>query len=383
MQPVPAKSVYVLILGALFSGVVLPSGHAQAQAEDSNANKLLQQCISLTELVERIQFKCAMDLVIKGGSPPEIPHQNAEFTLSRYGDLFDVTGRFGFVDSKVPPFFMRNVLNAHVYASYTYKYEQTNRPKGGVGSWQLEQQIPAFLGFSFSLEGFFVDSGRQSIYKLLLEAPDLRISNAPLPAGGNGVLLAGSSRYGKMTALLDAKRPYPPIRLELIKDATSLATNFKDPMPLGEQKWRFDDKDHIPSSSVTRISEIKAESIQGKPIAIGGRYLRELHFTDGLSKSWTYTYTRKDVRLITAQSELPPFETDLPDGVSVTNMDDPSGIEYVWDHGDMKKAYGDFNPENTAFSRPSTRRLLLGIALTVSLALPILVVYLRRRRGRA
>jgi hypothetical protein len=385
-------SALAMPVSAAFAAGAPEQGSEQAP----DARRLLRLCRQADALLNRASIRGTIE---QTNSPPVNGEagQKDTFILRRDGDRLDVSGLLKRSNS-VQPVRYRFVINDGLLVSYNFLQNRaTQRPSSGmVGavrpsgmSERVERQLGGILlQGGRELDGYIPVTGAKHISDLLMDASELRIRGQESIDQVVCQVVVGTTPYGGLAVWIAPDKGYHVLKYQMERGA--------DDQYAGGRTFRQWHVQYTISGNPETLVGVSCvldgvEFLQ-KPdglAPIAGRLTNRHHLASGTDFVLTSAIRRTEVDLNPKFEGTDAFLIDLPEGVDLFNLDDQSGVKYLWRGGKAVKGFAYYKPNPEDFMPdPSARRsgwmmwasILGGCA---ALVLGLGLIWRARRRSAA
>jgi hypothetical protein len=219
--------------------------------------------------------------------------------------------------------------------------------------------------------------------EILQKADGLRVRGEASIEGTVCKVLEGRTKYGTVTLWLAESKGGLPLRvsheMKPIDYIVLRGGGGEVEKPMGEEVFAQSDELGGPFTftGITCVLDaVTVEQIGEAFVTTAGRYTRTEEFSNGTKWTRVETYRRSNIDLAPHFAE-DAFLVKLPEESRMTNLDDRSGVKYVWRDGKVDYGHDDFS--GTALGRWRTRLWLRWVMLVSGMALLISVIIWRYR----
>lgn len=403
MRPFPSGKptrlvacLVVSLTGILLGGAfpLLPKSEAAAEDEGrGTAQALLRRCLSAQAALQRASFQVTAEIVVTFPSS-DVTRIEYQTRVLREGDRMSITGTEASPDSKGKSSIrnFRQVVTDDLWVETGWPSTAPGPSQKTGGSFSKQQSLVrgqfASVECAGRLDTYF-DFVRpiERAAEVLLKADGLRVRGEESIEGTVCKVIEGRTKSGTITLwLAESKGGLPLKGSHEIKPTDTIIRREEGKeveKPLGEVVIRRSDAPGDGSLTFTGMTfvldKVTVERIGEAFVTTAGRYTATEQLSDGTRWTRGETYRRSDIDLAPQFAE-DAFLVNLPEESHMTNLDDGSGVEYVWRGGKVVYGHDDFS--GTALGRWRTRLWLRWVILVGGVALLISAIWLYRRQQK-
>jgi hypothetical protein len=148
-------------------------------------------------------------------------------------------------------------------------------------------------------------------------------------------LVEATTPYGMVRLWIAPSLSYLPVRATLTKGSEDILVDTALKVQPRFHSWP-NNVHRTGWSMQVDCTEVAEQA--GTHVQMKGHMSESTEFSDGRRDLVDLDFVRKDV-VLDPHFPASAFETDLPDGAEITNMDDKdSGVHYVWKDGKVTRA---------------------------------------------
>jgi len=398
MRPFPSGNqrlaVYlaVSLTGILLAGAFLKSEAAAEDEGRKSALALLQRCLSAQAAMHRASFQVTADIVVTHPSS-DVSRMKFQTRVLRDEDRMSITGTEENPDAKQRKLIrtFRFVGTPDLWVGVSWRPTATGPSQKTGGSFSKEQTSRRRMFANAECAGrldTWLDRVRpiEQATRLLLTADGLRVRGEESIEGTACKVIEGHTKYGTITVWLAESKGWLPLKASHeLKPTDTLVMRAADgevEKPMGEVVTHRDKElggDVTFTRMTSILDKVVVERIGEAFVPTAGRFTLTEYLSDGTRWVREETCRRSDINLA-PKVPKDAFEVQLPDDSRMNNLDDRSGVEYVWRDGNVVLGYDDFS--GTALGRWKSRLWLRVIMLGCGGVLLVSAVWLLRRNRK-
>jgi hypothetical protein len=158
-------------------------------------------------------------------------------------------------------------------------------------------------------------------------------------------VIEGETRYGEFRVWVAPERQFRQVRWRVVLRPHHFVRDMQRDMSVREWEYATDQGMVKVETWVDEV-EVKEFTTLGGTLIPSAGTCRHLVRGPGGILLWQGedTMRRSDIKLLTKRAEVEQaFVVELPDGMHVNNMDDPSGVQYVWRGGRVVRGHTQFS----------------------------------------
>ena len=314
-----------------------------------------------------------------------------EFVISRDGDMLDLSGSARDLNRKTPRVDkFRHTCNGKARVSYRYLPAVRDGPTGGR-VWKRDRNRERLdfansAHFGFALDGCLRMTDGKYAASLLLESQNLHVVEEERVGDVPCTVVEGTTPYGTIRLWIDESRGCSVLKA-VLDQGPDHQVYFGQTLSEMDQAGQL-----VPDgyAAVVRhlgvLDNVTLSEVDGDYVTVGGRFTDTLRLSDDTEVTNVYICERTEVDYNPDLAGSDAFVSDLPSGSGVTFMDDPdSGVQYVWQDGDIVVGFVDFSPaaEGMPESGPWLARAVAGsLGILFLLGISLWVYFRSARRNK-
>ena len=323
---------------------------------------------------DRISFKTVAEIYYSHGGKNDV--QKSEAWIRRDGDRMDSIGKYVYVGKEAKSYNFRSVIDKERFIQHTAPLSGDDAKvdsKKLTAATSIDRRqyffrvgrVPHYGGF---LDGYFGGIDFQSIFTIMLDAPDAKVVEGETIDGVATKKITATTKFGEAKIWIDPANGYTLRKIEFRRNPEAAKTNTKSDGP----KKTPEERRLV--SQLLVMDKVTTKSINGVHVPDSGSLQIESKYSDNAVVKLVFHCQRSEIDLAPTFAD-DAFRMQLPNGVAVFDWDHPqSGLRHVWKNGKIDLADADFSLD--AKSRFATTRnwLLIAINGIVLIILAILVV---------
>jgi hypothetical protein len=366
-------------VGCTALGALLTLGTPlRGEDEREVARAALQRCRSSMQWFEKFALQVITMVRSEGGEPVK-----CEMMIKRRGACLNLASKLYFLSSKMAERSQKLDVTINEQWGVVVGHEIRKRPVAAIVTAKPEKMLRDHLmvGFfnSFALEGYLNCEGGKNLVEMVLASAEVRAEGRERILGSNCLRIHSRSVYGDIWLWLDEDHGCLIRKYILKRDADSVCIEGQR---LREWWKRLDKKGVYATRWLGTLDQVEITAQSRGWLAVRGRFVMQDEWSNGERFSTEYAYRRT---YFDPEVELSAedFQIRLPDGMPVTNLDDPhSGLVYIWRGGRVVPASGEL--PGPAIGRWPVRSLwVVGFWLILGLVLLVWALYAWRRFRRS
>jgi hypothetical protein len=355
----------------------------RADGKESNVQALLEQVGASQSRLDHASFDVETRIAL--GHLTGREEILVKVVLRRDNDRLDIRGDFDYLDpaNEARSHRICSISNDRQWITYSYRTASADAPKGGVYSKVARVERSAeFLEapyYSGALDGYAVATGGYRLAEALRKSSSAHSEGRETINGVECEVVAGDTPYGEIKLWIAVSSDFAVHKFVYRKVGQDPFWE-NQPIANGKSSGAAYGNQELTAWELT-LDQVTLQEAGEVHFPVSGRLTETFHLADGGRVVNVYDYQRSGVQIAPDFDGTDAFQTDLPEGARLTNMDDPdSGVVYLWRDGDIKAAHLEFDPEGEFLGFTGRSRIWL-IAINVCVLLLILGFIVLRRRS--
>jgi hypothetical protein len=371
----------LIVLVISFSLVFVSNAFAGDNKNREQALFLLSQWKQSQKWSEK--FSVQVNTTFRAITPVKEPHPSnrSEVEIKKMDTCLNISGFVYNLAAEKVKSSQKISIVVNTKLGLVLGHEIQKQPKAAVVTEKPGNMLYRYLSdinMASALDGYILEADGKCLSEIMSEANDLTFVRTELIDSYTCQKISSKTVYGNVELWLDEKNGYLPRKYIFTREPESLCSQGKklresNMYGIGQGDFR---EVYINSWSCALDQVEIGES--GFLFPIKGRLLTNYSLSNGQRSSGEYIYKRTKFNPTPDLSER-DFEIDLPNGMRISNQDDPdSGVVYEWRHGNVVPAYSDFSGSATGRWFGGSKLILLLWLGTGLILLFVSLWYLRR-----